>query len=85
MQLNVHQVVRDLALGDEDVESYVPMCSHAGFLSSAEALSLHISNAIYEHVTRGDVKHVVFAGHSAGGAVASLLFAHFLSQAAKDR
>ncbi|KAH0561982.1 hypothetical protein GP486_003311 [Trichoglossum hirsutum] len=58
------------------------VCAHAGFLNGAEALvpavAKHI-DALAEN--KSAVKHVLFTGHSAGGAVASLLFAKFLSLA----
>ena len=43
-----------------------------------------VSRQINEVVKIGEVKHVLLTGHSAGGAVASLMFAKYLSHAAAD-
>ncbi|KAH7154874.1 Alpha/Beta hydrolase protein [Dactylonectria estremocensis] len=55
--------------------------AHAGFLNSAEALDESVAQRIQSYVTFEDVKkkHVLFTGHSAGGAVASLLSLRYLS------
>ncbi|KAE8384136.1 hypothetical protein BDV23DRAFT_177281 [Aspergillus alliaceus] len=50
--------------------------AHSGFLNSAKALDKTVSHNItdYIHPNEGRYSHVLFTGHSAGGAVASLLF-----------
>ena len=63
--------------------------AHAGFLSAAKALE----PKVFENMTRlirlkdsdryKDVKHVLFTGHSAGGAVSSLLFLRYILRASK--
>ena len=55
------------------------MEAHSGFLNSAEILEATISKRIKE-LAPADVKHVLFTGHSAGGAVASLLYLSYLSR-----
>jgi len=62
-----------------------PHTGHAGFLSSAEAI-LPVLLKHLEGLLGGssDIKHVLFTGHSAGGAVASLLFANFLCKSAPE-
>ncbi|KAH7157174.1 Alpha/Beta hydrolase protein [Dactylonectria macrodidyma] len=56
--------------------------AHAGFLNSAEALDESVALRVqsYVHSEDGKKKHVMFTGHSAGGAVASLLFLRYLSE-----
>lgn len=61
-----------------DNNTNIPLHAHAGFLNGAEALLPEVSSRISRFVQQHRVKHVLFTGHSAGGAVASLLFAHFL-------
>lgn len=46
---------------------------------------LLVSSRLNEIVKNTEVKHVLLTGHSAGGAVASLMFTKYLSQAAVDR
>ncbi|KAH6651230.1 hypothetical protein F5144DRAFT_617854 [Chaetomium tenue] len=54
--------------------------AHTGFLACAKALIPTLKAAIEQHVTSDKrVFEVVFTGHSAGGAVASLVFLHFVS------
>ena len=53
--------------------------AHSGFLNSAEILEPLISERIKELAPPG-VNHVLFTGHSAGGAVASLLYLSRLSR-----
>ncbi|KAF7546119.1 hypothetical protein G7Z17_g8654 [Cylindrodendrum hubeiense] len=59
------------------------LLAHSGFLNSAEALDNNVSRRIQRYVNAqgSEKKHVVFTGHSAGGAVASLLFLRYLSNA----
>lgn len=62
--------------------------AHTGFLNGARALSSSASKRIQAFLSGpgrqpdglGRKPHVLFTGHSAGGAVASLLFRHFLSK-----
>src|SRR5438128_10872699 len=53
---------------------------HAGFFQSAKALSSIVSKEIRKHTADGKIKRVLFTGHSAGGATASILYTHFLSK-----
>ncbi|KAK8227063.1 Alpha/Beta hydrolase protein [Phyllosticta capitalensis] len=55
----------------------VGLAVHAGFLGAAQALEPHVSTSIAEVCLTGQAKHVIFTGHSAGAAVASLLFLHY--------
>ncbi|KAK4233461.1 hypothetical protein C8A03DRAFT_19473 [Achaetomium macrosporum] len=49
--------------------------AHGGFVNSAEALEHAVSERIRLYVqSRRSNTHIIFTGHSAGGAVASLLF-----------
>ncbi|KAI9771960.1 MAG: hypothetical protein M1839_002593 [Geoglossum umbratile] len=57
--------------------------AHGGFLDSAKALIPDVVEQIQEATARASIGHVLFTGHSAGGAVASLVFAHLLSTAAQ--
>ncbi|KAF8536089.1 hypothetical protein BDD12DRAFT_808054 [Trichophaea hybrida] len=52
--------------------------AHSGFLQAAEFLEIKIREVL---ATKNAGGHVVFTGHSAGGAVASILFARFLAKA----
>lgn len=61
-----------------------PVYAHAGFLNSAEALMPTLSKHVKAAITNSLIKHVLFTGHSAGGAVASLLLAKYLSLAAEE-
>jgi len=49
---------------------------HSGFRNGAKALLPSIKQQL--QADSGRTKHVIFTGHSAGGAVASLLYLHFL-------
>ncbi|KAL4927871.1 Alpha/Beta hydrolase protein [Aspergillus undulatus] len=52
--------------------------THAGFLKSAEALDPIVSREIHRYIEDyGEKSHILFTGHSAGGAVASLLFLRY--------
>lgn len=54
--------------------------AHSGFLESAISLDQIVRRKIYEYAKQRDGgSHVLFVGHSAGGAVASLLFLRCLS------
>ncbi|KAK4444484.1 Alpha/Beta hydrolase protein [Podospora aff. communis PSN243] len=55
-----------------------PVQAHAGFLSCAEALVPAITEGILQQLALDTkISNIVFTGHSAGGAVASLVFLHF--------
>ena len=66
--------------------------AHAGFLSAAKALEPFVRQNLERLVASRhsesfpyrDVKHVLFTGHSAGGAVASLLFLRHVLRAPMD-
>jgi len=58
--------------------------AHGGFLNGAESLTPSVAQKIAQEAKKNAVKHVLFTGHSAGGAVASLLFMNFLSRAISD-
>jgi hypothetical protein len=47
--------------------------AHAGFLHAAIALKDTVFKHIDDSTRNNRIKHVIFTGHSAGGAVASLL------------
>jgi hypothetical protein len=59
--------------------------AHSGFLTASRLaispVASAIRKAIAASVSAGSrfVTHILFAGHSAGGAVAGLLFAHFVT------
>ncbi|KAK1995152.1 alpha/beta-hydrolase [Colletotrichum falcatum] len=57
---------------------------HRGFAQCAKslvpALLHHIKAALYECQLQGRAVEIVFTGHSSGGAIASLLFCHFLTR-----
>ncbi|KAF3481519.1 uncharacterized protein GIQ15_04278 [Arthroderma uncinatum] len=55
--------------------------AHSGFLNSAEALNAICSQRIDEYIQKAGSErcHIVFTGHSAGGAVASLLYLRHIS------
>ncbi|OJJ96175.1 hypothetical protein ASPACDRAFT_1891107 [Aspergillus aculeatus ATCC 16872] len=56
--------------------------AHSGFLHSAMALAAIVSERIkaYSRLHADTGSHILFTGHSAGGAVASLLFLHYISE-----
>ena len=58
--------------------------AHAGFANGAAALESTVTAQIRSSFKHNKVKHVIFTGHSAGGAVASLLFLRSLSIATRD-
>lgn len=51
--------------------------AHAGFLTAAKELEREVSKSIDQAFRAGQSKRVLFTGHSAGAAVASLLFMHY--------
>ncbi|KAL4798207.1 hypothetical protein BDV19DRAFT_386493 [Aspergillus venezuelensis] len=57
----------------------IPLEAHAGFLKGAEALDPIVSREINKYVDEnGGKSHILLTGHSAGGAVASLLFLRYV-------
>jgi hypothetical protein len=54
--------------------------AHAGFLNGAIALGQRIFPQLELCLATSKVKHVIFTGHSAGGATAALLFMHYFTQ-----
>ncbi|KAM0249760.1 hypothetical protein ACHAP5_002629 [Fusarium lateritium] len=74
--------------GPKDAGGYihgtVDIKAHSGFLNSALALDSTVARMINTYPPKFDVgsgqkPHVVFTGHSAGGAVAQLLYLHHTS------
>ncbi|PIG84970.1 hypothetical protein AARAC_010899 [Aspergillus arachidicola] len=63
-------------------ENNTTLQAHSGFLNSAKALDKTVSQRInmYIRENASNYSHVLFTGHSAGGAVASLLFLRYLAQ-----
>ncbi|KAL3479363.1 Alpha/Beta hydrolase protein [Aspergillus californicus] len=58
---------------------------HGGFLECAKKMTDKVSEAISSILSKADTKdsadiRLLFTGHSAGGAVASLLYAHMMSK-----
>ncbi|RYC56448.1 hypothetical protein CHU98_g9752 [Xylaria longipes] len=56
-------------LGDQTLK----FLAHAGFLNSARELLASISTQIEKRLSKGQKFNILFTGHSAGGAVATLL------------
>ncbi|KAF4982820.1 hypothetical protein FZEAL_1612 [Fusarium zealandicum] len=60
-------------------ESSTDIAVHGGFLACANALLPWLTQEIIRQVELDDsLRHVVFTGHSAGGAVAAIVFLHFV-------
>ena len=74
---------RPRKLGLEIGTLHVTEEAHSGFLSGAEVLEPFISKHL-QSASQRNIKHVLFAGHSAGGAVASLLYLKYLSRWDKE-
>ena len=56
-----------------------PIFTHAGFLSCTKHLLPILEQEITRQVAADkDISNIVFTGHSAGGAVSSLAFLHFV-------
>lgn len=54
------------------------MEAHSGFLSCAQAIVSSIAQDIDQQLAADEsISNIIFTGHSAGGAVASLIFLHF--------
>ncbi|RSM12705.1 hypothetical protein CDV31_006172 [Fusarium ambrosium] len=65
------------------------LMAHSGFLNSAWALDDIVSERIKAYIentenTNGQKLHVLFTGHSAGGAVATLFYLRYISDKAFD-
>ena len=58
--------------------------AHSGFVNGAKALLSLVSRHISKLSKSGQPKHIVFTGHSAGGAVASLLYLKFVLNATNN-
>ncbi|KAK4670712.1 uncharacterized protein QC763_213520 [Podospora pseudopauciseta] len=59
--------------------------SHAGFLGCAQDMIPTVTADIRQQLLADEkIRNIVFTGHSAGGAVASLVFLHFLFQQSPD-
>jgi len=58
-----------------------PLTAHAGFLYGAKALAPKLQQQMAQYISDAShsIDNVIFTGHSAGAAVASLLFLHFLT------
>ena len=53
--------------------------AHSGFLHCAHALLPQITRELHKLIKEYNIHNVLLTGHSAGGAVSSLLFTYFLS------
>ncbi|KAI8667018.1 Lipase-3 domain-containing protein [Fusarium sp. Ph1] len=65
------------------------LMAHSGFLNSSRALDDIVSERIKTYIentknTNGQRPHVLFTGHSAGGAVAALFYLRYISDKAFD-
>lgn len=52
---------------------------HAGFLQVAKAMVAQVAAQLQQHPASSERPSLLFTGHSAGGAVAALLYSHMLS------
>lgn len=52
---------------------------HSGFLQVAKAMISQVSKQLREHPASSEMPSLLFTGHSAGGAVAAMLYSHMLS------
>lgn len=69
-------------LASNNDKSGIKIQAHTGFLTCALALLPTLQRDIAEQLSSDpSISNVVFTGHSAGGAVASLLFLHFVTAA----
>ena len=57
---------------------------HSGFLRVAKAMVEHVSLQIQRHPAYSERPALLLTGHSAGGAVAALLYSHMLSNTVKS-
>ncbi|KAI5466463.1 Alpha/Beta hydrolase protein [Mariannaea sp. PMI_226] len=80
---NLNEISKDAThFIDPDVSTTSQLFANANLLSKAEALAESIAQNIEQYISNQGLgaKQVLITGHSAGGAVASLLFLHFISQ-----
>ncbi|KAH8696933.1 hypothetical protein GQ44DRAFT_596436, partial [Phaeosphaeriaceae sp. PMI808] len=68
-----------ITAGDNGADT--PLLAHAGFLHGAKALAPKLEQQMVQYISDASrsIDNVIFTGHSAGGAVSSLLFLHFLT------
>lgn len=52
---------------------------HAGFLAVTKAMVSQVAAQLAVHLTSAEMPTLLFTGHSAGGAVAAMLYSHMLS------
>jgi hypothetical protein len=52
---------------------------HAGFLQVAKAMVAQVTTQLQQHPASSERPSLLFTGHSAGGAVAAMLYSHMLS------
>lgn len=52
---------------------------HAGFLQVAKAMVEQVATQLHQHPALSERPSLLFTGHSAGGAVAAMLYSHILS------
>jgi putative lipase involved disintegration of autophagic bodies len=69
---------QDNYIGSGIAEVIAETNAHSGFLNSALSLKRAIFESISDLVRENCIKHVLFTGHSAGGATASLLSLTYL-------
>ena len=62
------------------IPNFENITAHAGFFNGARALSKKVLKQLEACLATLGVKHVVFTGHSAGGATAALIAMHFLAR-----
>ena len=60
---------------------YFDLKVHSGYLHGARALQVDIEKEVLACMEFTSIRHVIFTGHSAGGAVASLAFLQTLAVA----
>lgn len=61
------------------ISSSAQLQAHGGFLHAAKESLAEISKSLADAIAKTGATRVLFAGHSAGGAVVNLLFAHFVT------
>lgn len=76
-----HETTQPLVTLQEPSERSVLPQAHSGFLVGAKALAQHVAEQLEKCTKYNDPTEILFTGHSAGAAVSSLLFHHFLSSA----
>lgn len=58
---------------------------HAGFLQVAKAMVNQIASQLQQHPASSEKPSLLFTGHSAGGAVAALLYSHMVSTSVNSK